>query len=159
MINAIPKHILVAGGIIVLFCLALYLADKNGYSRAVADYSVEAALLAEEAGKRQAIEQRSVNDLADQYYQAMQREGEKANEINDLKKQLRATRDRFSAYRLFNEAANSPDLPENRRTQKPDEEEDGLDAIQYPVTEYNATAAQVNALIEIIESSECFKPD
>jgi hypothetical protein len=166
VINAIPKPVLVAAGVIVLAVGILWMAYQKGYDSAVADYSVEAAKAADRAKEKQAEKQAEVNDYADKYYQALQRERERDNEINDTKRRFRALATAndscvadLAHYRLFNEAADNPDLPENRRTRLIDEEADGLDAIQYSVDEYNAVAGQVNALIDIIEVSECFQPD
>ena len=164
MINVIPKRIMVAGGVVLLLVLALYLADKNGYTRAVADYSVEAAELAEESRKKQAIEQIAVNDLADQFYKAQENEREKSIEVDALKRALRerdsraSNSDAFNSpiYRMHNVSADNPDLHKAVGTKEPDAEGDGIEVVQYSVAEYNRVAVKVNTLIDIISQSECF---
>jgi hypothetical protein len=159
MVNA---RIYIAVGVAGALVLAYFIGDHVGYKDAVADYSVQAADLAQKAKKKQAIEQIAVNDLADQYYKAQEREHEKSIEVDALKRALRE-RDSMASnddapYRLFNEAANSANLPDNPRTQAPDAERDSLDAIQYSVAEFNRVAQKANTLTAIIAASECFKP-
>jgi len=154
--NAIPKHVMVAAGVILCAVLVLWVVYQKGYDSAVAEYSVEAAKAAEVARKKQALDQAKINDLADKYYSAKQKEAERSNEIDDLKKSLRAANDEYAAYRLFNEAANNPDLSEAVGSRRPDEERDGIDAVQYSVREYNRVAIKVNTLTDIIKSSECY---
>jgi len=158
----VNARIYIAVGVAGALVLAYLAGSHIGYSDAVADYSVEAAILADESKKKQAIEQIAVNDLADQFYKAQENEREKSIEVDALKRALRRKRSMASGsdspYRLFNEAANSANLPDNPRTRLPDAERDSLDAIQYSVGEYNRVAKKVNTLIGIISGSECFKP-
>ena len=157
MINAIPKPVMVAAGVILCALLVVLVAYQKGYDSAVAEYSVEAAKAAEVARKKQADDQAKINDLADKYYSAKQNEVERTNEIDAIKKKLRAANDKYAAYKLFNQAANNQDLPEAIDSKRPDGERDGIDAIQYSVREFNRVAIKVNTLTAIIESSECYQ--
>jgi len=136
-----------------------YISDKAGYTRAISEVNVEASKVAIEKAAKQAEDQKSVNHLAHLYQQAVKNEGSRKNEVDKLKSKLRANSvcRNDAIYGLWNESANSPNLPPSGRTREPDGEADGLDAIQYSIAEYNNAASQVNALIDVIRSSECYQ--
>lgn len=157
-----------AGGVIALILLSVYMADMNGFNRAVAEYSVEAAIAADKAKTKQAIEQGVVNDLADQYQQVVDRENKRLSEISSLRRRIRATSrcsngDSSDNYvsgliELHNTASNSPDLPKAAHPREVNEETDAATIISDSAADYINVAVQTRKLIEIIESSECFKP-
>ena len=136
-------RIYIAIGVVGAMVLAYLAGSHIGYSDAVADYSVEAAILADKAKEKQAIEQIAVNDLANQFYKAQVRENEKSIEVDALKAALRRRDSRAyndnAPYRLFNKAADSANLPENKRTRLPDAEKDGV--TQFKLESENTTPA------------------
>lgn len=167
---AIPKSIMVGAGVIVLIGMAVFMADKNGYNRAIKAVNAEAAVAAKDAKDKQAADQKAINDLAGQFYESTEQLHKKTTELNSLKNRLRRSYaepkpDCFcrpgdvmpAVYRMFNEAADNPDLPQLVGTVKPDDAGDGLEAIQRAVTEYNKVAIQLNTLQDVVKSSECFE--
>jgi hypothetical protein len=158
------------GGVvgIALLTAAIFGLISHGRVLERADNNAAVALAAETSKIKQAQEQRAINDLASQYYNAVENAGKINTEITQLKNKLRgqhnATCDKAIIstdlpmhYQLFNSAASHTDLSTAGRTQEPDAARDGLDAIQYAASEANRAKTKVNALISIIKSSSCFK--
>jgi len=168
---AVPKRLVVAGGIAVLVIACLWLADRNGYNRASTKFNAAAAQAAEAAKQKQAAEQKVINDLAGQFYKAAENLQIKSSELNRLKSQLRSERyvepdpecrclpGRVlpAVYRMHNAAADNRDLPQAVGTIEPDEAGDGIEVVQYSVTEYNRIAVQLNTLQAVIRESACFE--
>lgn len=143
--------------ILILLVIGLvYVADKNGYNRANSEYAIEVSKLLASAKLAQAEKQVEINNLAHIYNESLDDQREKIYEIDKLKKSLRDISDDLAHYRLFNEASNSEHLPDSIHTRPFDREADGIDAIQIAVMAYNSAAIQVNSLIDLIHSSECF---
>jgi hypothetical protein len=134
----------------------------------MAVYSKQVAAVAEHAKDQQASLQAELTRAVDKYY--LSKETSQAHSaalqstINKLRGERHGKCDENGTtrtvlpaiYRVFNQAADHPDLSAAIGSRIPDAEADGLDAVQYSVTEYNRIALQANALIEIIESSPCF---
>jgi hypothetical protein len=138
--------------------------DDQGYSRALLEYSQ----IVNDALQAAAIElqktQTKVSTITDKNNEARINEQIKSSKLESTIKTLRNKKPvcadgndtpDFAPYILFNEAASSEDLPKSNHIQKPDAEADGLDAIQYSVSEYNGAASQVNALTAILGTLEC----
>jgi len=165
---AIPQRLLVAGGIAAACAALLFLADRNGYSRAVAKYSAEAAQAAEDAKQDQAAQQAKIIAVNDALQKALERNRATAQRLERTKEKLREqdhahTSDRTihgtvlpAVYRMFNAAADHPDLPAADGSRIPDAAGDGLDAIQACFQERHRYGLQLNALQQIIRTSDCF---
>lgn len=142
---------------------------QHGRTLEAVDNNARAALVAEQVQIRQATDQKAINNLADLYYQSMARENDRAQAIRRLKDELRKASASAAgenshnrsvlpaAYQLFNRAANSADLPDPGRAQRPDDAGDGLDAIQYAASEAIRVKLKVNALQAIVRQSDCFQ--
>lgn len=168
---AIPKRALVVGGIIIIAGACVFLADRNGYHRAVAKYNAEAAQAADEAKRKQAEQQKALTAVTDEYYKAIEGQRDITRRLDAYKKKLRGQPDDQACnkrihgsvlpavYRMFNEAADHPDLPTTIGTRQPDAAGDGLEAIQACFEERHRYAIQVNTLQGIIRQSDCFISD
>ena len=98
------------------------------------------------------------------YNQALRNEQNREAELDETKQQLRLARRNdpcggsnrdepdYHIYRMYNAAADSPDLPAGDYLKRPDPEADGLDAIQNSVGEIIAARLRTRALIAIIEA-------
>jgi hypothetical protein len=167
--NKVTVYAIAGGVLVTVACAGLYGAFAYGKSVERAENNARVAAAVEAAKKKQAKDQKSVNDLADQYYQAVEKNVEIASNLNKLKAELRKTRNAPppecnpflppvvpAIYRMFNQATSHPDLPQAVGTRVPDEAGDGLDAVQYCGTEAARLAIKVNALQGVIRQSECF---
>lgn len=178
--NIRGKFLLVAG-LVLAIAASLWLADRNGFNRAMAKVEANNTKATAAAKEQQAIEQAGINDLAGLYHGAMQTLHDTQQELHDYKAELRSEQQKRrtthdstdcncearpppaepvdvlpAVYRMFNRAIQHPDLPENQRRQPPDAAGDGLDAVQYCGQESARLAIKVNTLQGIIRSSSCF---
>ena len=145
---------------IIGFLVALHAhGDHQGYDRAKLEYAEIANKALQEAAEKLLVTQGEVTTITDLNNEAKLNEIIKSTKLNATIKKLRdrhtACVNDYSAYRLFNEAANSQDLPKSNSVQIPDEEKDSLDAIQYTVREYNVCAIQLNTVTDILGTLEC----
>lgn len=138
--------------------------ESSGYNEGKKEILEKVIKAEKEAQKKQAESQTKAVTASNKYQEALRHEQARTVELNDTIKTLRNKRtvcpdnDSFpdySHYILFNESADTDKLQESGHIQFPDEEADGLDAIQYSIAEYNRVAAQTNSLIEIIEGLDC----
>ena len=168
MLNVISKPVLVAVGAVVCAGGLFYLADKNGYNRAIAKVNAETAKVIEKAKAQQAESQQAITQVVDQYYMAIEGRQALQDRLTQYKAQLRGQTDAPACensdngtvlpaiYRMYNAAADHPDLPEAVGARLPDAAGDGLDAIQFAVESRHAEAIKVNALQKLMRESGCF---
>ena len=164
----IMKHLLVGGVVIGAIVGFGYMADKNGYNRAIAKVNAQTAIVIEQAKKEQAETQAALTDVVDKYYQAVSGQMAESKRLERIKQQIRgqphaACKENStdgtmlpSIYRMFNAAADHRDLPAAIGSRFPDDARDGLDAIQYAITDRHRLGVKVTALQKIIKKSGCF---
>jgi len=157
MINV--KPLIIAGVGIILVAGLVVTAYFKGVSDNKAKMATYASEVAQKVAQEQVLSQKATNNIAYEFQQAVDRGQLKNEEINNLKKRLRA---KFvcrndGAYELWNQSADSINLPKNQRTKEPDGARDGLDIIQYCSGETKRLKLKVTAIQGIIKSrSDCF---
>ena len=117
-----------------------------------------------EATARLQATQGAVVAANSRYNQAVTNERNREAELDETKRQLRLARrpdncdgghrnePDYRIYRMYNAAADSPDLPAGDYLKRPDPEADGLDAIQDSARETIDARLYAIALIGIIEA-------
>lgn len=164
----IPK-VYVAFGAFALAASAAYGLVQYGRALERADNNALVAAAVEEALQEQTALQAQMTAVVDHYYETIQVSREYSNRLQSTINELRGQRDASgcetgvhatalpAVYRVFNEAADHPALPDAVGTRVPDAAGDGFDAIQACFEERHHYALRVVVLQDVIKQAPCIK--